>query len=592
MNNQLIVLNQRYKVLETLHQHHGNNRSTYLAKDLQFNEQVIIKEFKFLKTVEWKNFKDYEREVNILKSLNHPYISQYLDSFETEKSLCLVQKYISGKSLAISRTFTPEDIKKIALNILDILIYLQAQTPPIIHRDIKPENILIDDNLNTYLIDFGLSSFGNQERGKSSVAAGTFGFMAPEQIYNKTLTKATDLYGLGMTLICLLTGTRSTDIQHLINDDNILSFHEQLPPINSAFINWLEKLTKINHKERYFSAKAAYNGLKIIQVDYTKEVVLKELRLKIHEKELDQTIIKVLKTKTVIPKKVRTGVWEFIPHPNDPFSKVDSHPWLKINPSKFEINQSQTTLSINPQNLMRNRVYERQICLHTYEDEEVNYILALKIFIPPLNLINIKHHFFVLVISWLLSFLITFHVTINQEWLRILITVYLFIVTAFIGFKITWKNIRVGLLAVASLMTLSPFLGVFYSNINESFPSDYIQFINNFLKVSITMSFGIFLGALSEKFIKFSKKKSQFTWQSLSQPFHRFYLISALGMSSLSAITFSLIFTVGSWKPLILLVFLASTSVLAFITYRNPMKYYQKIQKYQKKQKQGKLIQS
>lgn len=591
MNNQSIVLNQRYEVVATLHQHHGNNRSTYLAKDLQLDEEVIIKEFKFLKTVNWTNFKDYEREINILKSLNHPYISHYLDFFETEKSVCLVQKYISGDSLAISRTFTAEDVKKIALNLLDILIYLQDQTPPIIHRDIKPENILVDDNLNTYLIDFGLCSFGNQERGKSSVAAGTFGFMAPEQIYNKTLTKATDLYGLGVTLICLLTGTQSTNIHHLIDDDNILSFHEQLPPINSVFIHWLEKSTKINHKERYFSAKAAYNALKIIEIDYTKEIILRELRLKIQESHLDETITKVLKTKTLIPKKVKIGVWEFIPHPNDPFSKIDSHPWLKINPSKFEINQLQTTLTLDTQNLIRNRVYERKICLHTYEDEEVNYILALKIFTPPLNSINIKQHFCVLVMSWLLSLLITFHVTVNQEWLRILVTVYLFIMTAFIGLKITWKNIHVGLLTVASLMALSPFLGVFYANINENFPSDYIQFINNLLKLSIIMSLGIFLGALSEKFIKFSKKTHQLTWQSLSQPFHRSYLIISLGMSSISAITLSLIFTVGSWKPLIILIFLASTSLLTFISYRNPIKYYQKIQNYQKRYKQGKLIQ-
>ncbi len=600
MNNQSILFNQRYEVIETLHQHQVANRSTYLANDLQLNQQVIIKEFKFIKTVQWKDFKDYEREVNFLKSLNHPYISHYLDSFETEKSLCLVQKYINADSLAISRTFTPENVKTIALNILDILIYLQNQHPPIVHRDIKPENILIDQDLNTYLIDFGLSCFGNQERAKSSVAAGTFGFMAPEQIYNKTLTKATDLYGLGVTLICLLTGTQSTQIEHLIDEDNVLSFQEQLPPINSAFINWLEKLTKINYKERYPSAKAAYNALKIIEIDYAKEVFLKDLTIKSQGTISETSLIKIINTKTLIPKIVKRGVWEFIPHPNDPYSEVNSHAWLKITPSKFEVNQSPTTLTINTQNLMRNRVYERRICLHTYENEEVNYIFYFKIFMSPLTPINIKQHFGLLLISWLLSFLITLHVTTNQEWLMILITVYLFIISAFVGLKITWKNVRIGLVAVGSLMALSPFLGFGYMlilqisnnfSLNNVYLNNQMQsFMNNFVTVFITMSLGLLLGTVFEKFVKFSKRKHPFTWKSLSQPFDRFYLILVLTISSISAISFSLIFTVVS-KLLMIPIFLTSTILLGCISYYKPIKYYQWLQNYKKRQKQGKLIQ-
>jgi serine/threonine protein kinase len=66
----------------------------------------------------------------------------------------------------------------------------------------------VDEQMNVYLVDFGFARIGSAEGAMSSVAAGTFGFMAPEQIYNRELSNATDLYALGATLICLLTQTK------------------------------------------------------------------------------------------------------------------------------------------------------------------------------------------------------------------------------------------------------------------------------------------------------------------------------------------------------------------------------------------------
>jgi serine/threonine protein kinase len=58
-----------------------------------------------------------------------------------------VQEYKKAPSLAQRRSFTPEDIKQIAVSLLEILVDLQKRTPPVIHRDIKPENILVDQQL-------------------------------------------------------------------------------------------------------------------------------------------------------------------------------------------------------------------------------------------------------------------------------------------------------------------------------------------------------------------------------------------------------------------------------------------------------------
>ena len=71
----------------------------------------------------------------------------------------MVQEYKNAES-AIARNFSPPDIKQIAIGTLEILAYLQSQKPPVIHRDIKPENLLIDEDLNVYLVDFGFARLG------------------------------------------------------------------------------------------------------------------------------------------------------------------------------------------------------------------------------------------------------------------------------------------------------------------------------------------------------------------------------------------------------------------------------------------------
>jgi len=73
-----------------------------------------------------------------------------------------------------------------------------------VHRDIKPANIVMDDEGSLFVVDFG-SVRALSKAGGGSTVAGTFGYMAPEQLQG-TATAASDIYGLGMTLVHLLTG--------------------------------------------------------------------------------------------------------------------------------------------------------------------------------------------------------------------------------------------------------------------------------------------------------------------------------------------------------------------------------------------------
>jgi serine/threonine protein kinase len=266
----------QYRVQSELGRNREGGRISYLAQRLNAeNELVVIKQFRFVQTdANWQGFKAYEREIQFLRELDHPRIPRYLDSFETPDGFCMVQEYKAAPTLSERRTFTPIEIKQISLSILEILIDLQQRIPPIFHRDIKPENILVDDLHQAYLIDFGLARIDREAVAVSSMIAGTPGFMAPEELFNRPLTKASDLYSLGATIICLVTNTRSTDINSLLDDNYHLKFAHLVTGVNPLFTNWLQQMVAQNPIDRFADAKTAKQQLASIDIEDTNPVAI------------------------------------------------------------------------------------------------------------------------------------------------------------------------------------------------------------------------------------------------------------------------------------------------------------------------------
>ncbi len=256
-----------YQVNKELGKNRFGGRITHLAEVEKSQNQVVIKEFRFADVgTDWSGFKAYEREIEVLKQLEHPRIPSYLTTFETPQGFCLVQEYKDAPSLAAENKFTPQEIKQIAISILEVLVYLQQHEPQIIHRDIKPENILVDKNLNAYLVDFGFARVTNNQTALSSVACGTPGFTPPEEYFGRDLTEASDLYSLGVTLICLLTNTPSVDVKKLINDEYRFDFKSLPSELNPQFVQWLRKMVEPNIKNRFANASVALEALKSIPV--------------------------------------------------------------------------------------------------------------------------------------------------------------------------------------------------------------------------------------------------------------------------------------------------------------------------------------
>jgi serine/threonine protein kinase len=151
---------------------------------------------------------NFEREANILVTLNHPSIPKIFDFFTHEQRSYLVLELVNGKDLeAILRSSTkpiPEDqIVLWCIEVCDVLDYLHTHKPePIIFRDIKPQNLMVNQQNHIVMVDFGIAKIFRT--GQKGTMIGTEGYSPPEQ-YRGDATFQTDIYALGATMHHLLT---------------------------------------------------------------------------------------------------------------------------------------------------------------------------------------------------------------------------------------------------------------------------------------------------------------------------------------------------------------------------------------------------
>ena len=258
------IIDDRYRVLNILGV--GNSGTTYLAEPKQGGPQVALKALSLRGSQDWKILELFEREVEILKTLDHPSIPRYIESFvvetETDRHFYLAQTLAEGKNLADwvedGWRCTEAEVETIAKQLLDILSYLQSLEPAVIHRDLKPQNIIRSEDGSIALVDFG--AVGHTYHNtfmRGSTVVGTFGYMAPEQ-FRAQAYPATDLYSLGGTLVFLLT--RRSPAELPMNQLK-LDFRSKLN-LSPAFADWLERLLEPELEQRFATAKQAQKALK------------------------------------------------------------------------------------------------------------------------------------------------------------------------------------------------------------------------------------------------------------------------------------------------------------------------------------------
>jgi serine/threonine protein kinase len=253
------IIAERYHIIATLGQ--GGIGTTYEAEDLKSGQRVALKVVSLRRTNDSKVLELFEREARILAQLNHSAIPRYLDYFQINKRrncfFYLAQQLAEGKSLAelVENGWHPTEaeVGRIGIQILEILVYLQQLTPPVLHRDIKPQNIIYSNKGQVFLVDFGaVQDVYHNTLTTGSTVVGTYGYMAPEQFRGRAVL-ATDLYGLGATLIFLLTQKVPVDLP---KRQLKIDFRPYVR-VNKQFANWLERMIEPVAEDRFLSASEA-----------------------------------------------------------------------------------------------------------------------------------------------------------------------------------------------------------------------------------------------------------------------------------------------------------------------------------------------
>jgi hypothetical protein len=206
------IIGLKYRILKPIGQ--GGSSTVYLGENTVLSNPWAIKAIE----KDGPSAMDEMREINMLKSLNHPMLPRIADLCEDERYIYIIMDYIEGETLsevikAEGKIREPR-LTDWAKQLCDVLIYLHSRQPPVIYRDMKPSNIILGKNGRLYLVDFGTAKSYKEQALEDTVYIGTQGYAAPEQFGSGKSDERTDLYNMGMTLFHLATGIHPAQAAH------------------------------------------------------------------------------------------------------------------------------------------------------------------------------------------------------------------------------------------------------------------------------------------------------------------------------------------------------------------------------------------
>jgi serine/threonine-protein kinase len=253
----------------------GGASCVYLAQDRHVLQQVILKFPDDDVIGGMAIFERYKREVEIGNRLNHSAIQRHLNRGEQRSKEYLVLEYLRGRMLrAAMNEYAPallptNEALGIILHICEALTYVHEQG--VIHRDVKPENIMLLEDGEIKLLDFGIALVEGERRGSRrgfSSPIGTPDYMAPELWLGKPGSVQSDVYAVGVMLYELLCGRVPFEehdgfaliTPHVSHDPpGILQFNPALSP---ALATVVMRAIRRDPDKRYASIHAIMHDLR------------------------------------------------------------------------------------------------------------------------------------------------------------------------------------------------------------------------------------------------------------------------------------------------------------------------------------------
>lgn len=302
-------IGHRYRIIRSLGE--GGMANVYLAHDMVLDRDVSVKLLRLDLRDDPSTKRRFHREAMAATQLNDPHIVGIYDVGEDHGLQYMVMQYVKGTDLkAYIKKHYPIPLPQV-IDIMEQVLsaVATAHAHGIIHRDLKPQNILIDENKNVKITDFGIAVAVSQDSlTQTNTLMGSVHYLSPEQARGSIATKQSDIYSLGIILFELLTGkvpfegetAVSIALKHF--REEIPSVREQNKEIPQALENVIIKATAKEPAERYSSVNEMAADLKTI-LDPERA---NEPRLKIQQDDNGETKvldIKHLKADDYQPKK-------------------------------------------------------------------------------------------------------------------------------------------------------------------------------------------------------------------------------------------------------------------------------------------------
>lgn len=214
----------------------GGHGAVYKAVHTRNGEKVAVKVILPEHEEDSTLLVRFQQEAEIIRDLRHPNIVHLHEFWQDEEGIWVVMQWLGGgdlrEYLEKYGKMQPKMLAKILEQIAGGLD--EAHAADIIHRDLKPDNIVLDDNGDAYLTDFGIAKrIGYTAITSMGVVVGSPNYLSPEQIMGETISGRTDVFALGFTIYEMLTGTHPFD--NIKNRIQLMMamMQQDIPPITT-----------------------------------------------------------------------------------------------------------------------------------------------------------------------------------------------------------------------------------------------------------------------------------------------------------------------------------------------------------------------
>ena len=261
-------INDRYEIIRSIGE--GGMANVYLGYDTILDRNVAIKVLRGDLSNDEKFVRRFQREALSASSLAHPNIVEVYDVGEDNGLYYIVMEYIEGKTLKQllkkRGTLTLSEAIDIMLQLTDGMAH--AHDSYIIHRDLKPQNIMIKDDGQIKITDFGIAmALNSTQLTQTNSVMGSVHYLPPEQASGKGCTIKSDIYSMGIIFYELLSGSlpfrgdNAVEIALKHMRDPLPSLREENPAIPQSIENIIRKATAKNPKNRYEDARSMHEDL-------------------------------------------------------------------------------------------------------------------------------------------------------------------------------------------------------------------------------------------------------------------------------------------------------------------------------------------